>query len=391
MDNFVQHMPTEIVFGRGTEAMTGEEASRFGGTRVFIIYGGGSVIKSGLMERVERSLDDKGIKFMEFGGVRPNPTLSHAREGVKKAIEFKADMVLAVGGGSVIDTSKAVAHGTANPGNDLWEIWTKKVPLERSLPVGAVLTIPAAGSEMSDSAVLTNEEIGKKSGINSDLNRCAFAVMNPELAFTLPDYQLRCGITDIMMHTLERYFIPGKKCDLTDAISEGLIRTVVANGRLALKDRNDYDSMAEIMWASSISHNNLTECGRGKDFSVHKIGMALSAKYDYTHGATLSAVWGSWAKYLYRDAAGRFAQYARRVWDIEEADDEKAAQMGIDATEAFFREIEMPVSLRELGCEPSEEDIHALALDATMNDTVKLTRIRPLGAAQIEEIYRMAR
>lgn len=394
MDNFVQHMPTEIVFGRGTEEKTGEEAAKFGGSRVLIVYGGGSVVKSGLLERIERSLDEKHIHFSEFGGVKPNPLLSHAREGVRKAVEFGADMIIAAGGGSVIDTAKAIAHGTAQPEDDIWDIWTKKVPLVRSLPVGAVLTIPAAGSEMSDSAVLTNEELGKKSGINSDFNRCAFAIMNPELVFTLPDYQLRCGITDIMMHTMERYFIPGIKCDLTDSIAEGLLRTVIKNGRIALNDRQDYDSMAELMWASSLSHNNLTECGRGKDFSVHKIGMALSAKYDYTHGATLSAVWGAWARYLYKDAENvteRFAQYARNVWEIDETDNMKAALAGIEATEAFFREIRMPVSLKELGLEPSDEEIMELSLNATMNDTVKLTRIRPLDAKAVAEIYSMAR
>ncbi len=391
MNDFVQHMPTEVVFGKEAESRTGEEAKRFGATKVLIVYGGGSAKKSGLIERIEKSLKDSGISYSEYGGVKPNPLLGFAEEGVKKAVDFNADMIIAAGGGSVIDTAKGIAHGAANKGTDLWDIWTKKVPLTRSLPVGAVLTIPAAGSEMSDSAVLTNEKICKKAGINSDLNRCVFAVMNPELALTIPDYQLKCGITDIMMHTMERYFIPGIKCDLTDSIAEGLLRTVRDNGRMAIADRNDYDSMAEIMWASSISHNNITECGRGKDFSVHKIGMALSARYDYTHGATLSAVWGSWARFLYKDALQRFARYARNVWDINENDDENAAIAGIDATETFFKEIDMPVSLRELGCDPSDRDIKELASDATMNDTVKLTRIRPLGAKEIEEIYRMSR
>ncbi len=391
MNDFVQHMPTEVVFGKEAESRTGEEAKRFGATKVLIVYGGGSAKKSGLIERIEKSLKDSGIAYSEYGGVKPNPLLGFAEEGVKKAVDFNADMIIAAGGGSVIDTAKGIAHGAANKGTDLWDIWTKKVPLTRSLPVGAVLTIPAAGSEMSDSAVLTNEKICKKAGINSDLNRCVFAVMNPELALTIPDYQLKCGITDIMMHTMERYFIPGIKCDLTDSIAEGLLRTVRDNGRMAIADRNDYDSMAEIMWASSISHNNITECGRGKDFSVHKIGMALSARYDYTHGATLSAVWGSWARFLYKDALQRFARYARNVWDINENDDENAAIAGIDATETFFKEIDMPVSLRELGCDPSDRDIKELASDATMNDTVKLTRIRPLGAKEIEEIYRMSR
>ena len=379
MQNFTYHAPTEVIFGKDTAGLAGEEARKAGASKVFIVYGSERVRKSGLLNTVEESL------------VKANPTLAHAEEGVKRAAEFGADLILAVGGGSAIDTAKGIAHGAANPDKALWDIWTKKVPLEKSVKVAAILTIPAAGSEMSDSAVLTNEAAGKKLGINTEFNRCVFAIMDPSLADSLPDWQLKNGIVDIMMHTLERYFIPGIKCDLTDRIAEGVIKTVRDNGRLVLNDRSDYDAMAEIWWASSVSHNNLTELGRGKDFSVHKVGMALSAKYDYTHGATLSAVWASWARYLYKDAAGRFAKYARNVWGIETADDEQAAVLGINATESFFREIGMPVSLKELGLEaPSDDEIKALALHATMDDTVKLSRIRPLTAADIENIYRAA-
>ena len=390
MNNFEFCIPTEVVFGRGVEEKTGVEAAKFGARTVLLVYGGGSVIKSGLLKRVEDSLTSEGIIFEEFGGAKPNPTLEHAKEGIKRAVSVHADMIIAVGGGSTIDTAKAIAHGAANFENDLWDIWTKKVPLEKSIPVGAVLTIPAAGSEMSDSAVLTNEELGKKAGINTQFNRCKFAIMNPELALTLPSFQMFAGVTDIMMHTMERYFIPGIKCDLTDEIAEGLIRTVIKNGKLLLTDSQNYDAMAEIMWASSLSHNNLTECGRGKDFSVHKLGHALSARYDVTHGASLAAVWGSWAKYLYKDAAGRFAQFARRVWNISEADDLKAAEQGIEQTLSFFKSIGMPTSLSELGVKPSDEDIRALSLDATMQGSVKLSRIKPLDVSDIENIYRNA-
>ena len=391
MQNFTYHAPTEVIFGKDTAGLAGEEAQKAGASKVFIVYGSERVRKSGLLNTVEESLDKAGLEHTAFGGVKANPTLAHAEEGVKRAAEFGADLILAVGGGSAIDTAKGIAHGAANPDKALWDIWTKKVPLEKSVKVAAILTIPAAGSEMSDSAVLTNEAVGKKLGINTEFNRCVFAIMDPSLADSLPDWQLKNGIVDIMMHTLERYFIPGIKCDLTDRIAEGVIKTVRDNGRLVLNDRSDYDAMAEIWWASSVSHNNLTELGRGKDFSVHKVGMALSAKYDYTHGATLSAVWASWARYLYKDAAGRFAKYARNVWGIETADDEQAAVLGINATESFFREIGMPVSLKELGLEaPSDDEIKALALHATMDDTVKLSRIRPRTAADIENIYRAA-
>lgn len=390
MQNFVQYAPTQVVFGKETEGQTGAEVKRWGGSRVLIVYGGGSVVRSGLLERVERSLEAEGIAYEEFGGVKPNPRLAFAQEGVQKAQDFKADFILAVGGGSAIDTAKAIAHGNANPQCDLWDIWTRKVPLTKSTPVGVVLTIAAAGSEMSDSAVLTNTAIGKKAGINTEFNRVKFAIMNPELTYTLPKYQLACGITDIMMHTMERYFIPGIRCQMTDEIAEGLLRTVIENGRRAMENQEDYDTMAEIMWCGSLSHNNLTECGRGKDFSVHKLGHALSAKYDVAHGASLAAVWGSWARYQYREAPQRFAQYARSVWGVQEQEDELAAQTGIEKTEAFFREIGMPVSLEELGVKPGEEELRALAMDATMGDTVKLSRLKPLGAKQVLEIYHMA-
>lgn len=393
MENFVQYAPTEVIFGKGTENQTGEEVKKWGGSRVLLVYGGGSAVRSGLIGRVEQSLTEAGIAYEEFGGVKPNPRLAFAEEGVQKTLAFGANFILAVGGGSAIDTAKAIAHGTANPEEKLWDIWTRKVPLTRSLPVAAVLTIPAAGSEMSDSAVLTNEEIGKKAGINTPFNRCRFAVMNPELAATLPAYQVACGVTDIMMHTMERYFIPGIQCEMTDCIAEGLLRTVIRNGAKVYENPADYDAMAEVMWCGSLSHNNLTECGRGKDFSVHKLGHALSARYDVAHGASLAAVWGSWARYLYQDQAlGRFVQFAKNVWGIsrEGKSEQETALAGIEKTEEFFRSIGMPVSLSQLGVQPGEQERMELSLDATMGDTVKLTRIRPLGAKEVNEIYQMA-
>ncbi len=387
MENFKLYTPTEVVFGKDTENQTGETAKKYG-SKALLVFGKGSVVKSGLLERVEKSLSDAGVEYKEFGGAKPNPTLAHAQEGVKEALSFGADMIIGVGGGSAIDTAKAIAHGAANPDENLWELWTRKVPLTKSLPVGAVLTIAAAGSEMSDSAVLTNEELGKKSGINTDFNRCRFAIVNPQLGQTLPKEQLAAGVTDIMMHTMERYFIPDSHCDMTDEIAEGLLRTVIKNGAIIVADPSDYDAMSEVFWASSLSHNNLTECGRGKDFSVHKLGHALSAKYDVTHGASLSAVWGAWAKELYKGAIPRFARFARKVWNVAEENDEAAALAGIEKTVAFFKSIDMPVSLSDLGVDPSDEDIKALALDATMNDTLKLSRIRPLAAADVEKIYK---
>ena len=389
MNDFTYHAPTEIVFGKGVEAQTGALAAKYG-TKALLVYGKGSVVKSGLLAIIEGSLKDAGIDYEEFGGAQANPTLDHAEEGVQKALSFGVDIIIAVGGGSAIDTAKAIAHGAANPDVPLWDIWTRKIPLTKSLPVGAVLTIPAAGSEMSDSAVLTNTAIGKKAGLGTQFNRCRFAVMNPERGATLPAYQLAAGVTDIMMHTMERYFIPDSKCDLTDEIAEGLLRTVIKNGAVIVKEPSDYDAMAEVFWASSLSHNNLTECGRGKDFSVHKLGHALSARFGVTHGASLASVWGAWADELYADCPHRFAQFARRVWGIDEDDEITAAKEGIDKTVAFFRSIGMPTNLSELNVGVCEADLPQLALDATANDTLRLSRIRPLDAKAVEAIYRKA-
>lgn len=328
MDQFIQYTPTEVVFGKETENQAGAEVKKWGGTKVLVVYGGGSAKRSGLLDRVEASLAKEGLAFEELGGVKPNPRLALAEEGVKKAVEMQADFILAVGGGSSIDTAKAVAHGAANPEEALWDIWTKKVPLTKSLPVGAVLTIPAAGSEM------------------------------------------------------------------TDEIAEGLLRTVIKNGPKVLENPSDYNAMAEIMWCGSLSHNGLTECGRGKDFSVHKFGHALSAKYDVAHGASLAAVWGAWAKYQYDEETvlWRFARFAEKVWGITEGSDHKRATEGIERTVAFFHSLGMPTSLHELDIlNPSDEDLRALSMDATQQDTVKLSRIRKLGAQEVYEIYQMAR
>ena len=229
MHGFTQYTPTRIIFGKETQKQAGELAKSLKASKVFVVYGGGSVVRSGLLDEVTASLEEAGLEYMTVGGVKPNPRLSFAREAVKKSIEFGTDFVLAVGGGSVIDTSKAVAHGTANPDTDIWEFWSKKQTVKKSLPVGVVLTLAAAGSETSDSAVLTNEETKIKRGLSTDFNRPAFAIMNPELTYTLPKYQVGCGIVDIMMHTLDRYFTQTENNELTDEIAEGLLRTVIRN------------------------------------------------------------------------------------------------------------------------------------------------------------------
>ena len=393
MQNFTQYTPTEIVFGKETELKAGELVKRWGGTKVMIVYGGGSVVRSGLLKRVEESLEKEGIAFTQLGGVQPNPRLALAEEGVEKALEEKVDFMLAVGGGSSIDTAKAIAHGVGRPDAKLWDLFMKKEPLGDSLPIGCVLTIAAAGSETSGSAVLTNEEIGRKDSISTEKNRPKFAIMNPELTYTLPKYQIGCGIVDIMMHTLERYFIPNQKNQMTDEIAEALLRVTVENGRKAIENPCDYDAMSEIMWCGSLSHNDITGLGRGaKDFSVHKFGHALSMKYDYAHGATLSAVWGAWAEYIYDGDIDRFAHYAEKVWGVKDEDKTAAAKEGIRRTVAFFKEIGMPTNLREIGLtEVSDEELMELAMDATKNGTVKLAVVKKLDLGAVLQIFKNAR
>ena len=389
MDRFVYYTPTEVIFGLDTENETGEAAVRFG-RRALLVYGKESAVRSGLLYRIQASLESVGVAWKVFGGAQPNPTLSHAEEGIKEALQFQADLIIGIGGGSSIDTAKAIAHGAANPDVPLWDLWTNKVPLTRSLPVGAVLSMPAAGSEMSDSAVLTNERLQKKAGINTPFNRCKFAIMDPKLGCTLPVDQIAAGVTDIMMHTMERYFIPDSSCDLTDEIAEGLLRSVIRNGAAVVKDPNNIQAMSEIFWASSLSHNGLTECGRGKDFSVHKLGHALSARYGVTHGASLAAVWNAWADELYQECLPRFVRFARNVWGVTETEDLLAAKQGIECTIQFFRSIGMPTNLKELGILAKEEDLKQLSEDATMGDTLRLSRIRPLHSKDVYKIFQTA-
>ena len=391
MEKFIYYAPTEVVFGKKTELEVGNLVKKYDGAKVLIVYGGGSIVKNGLLERVETTLKTSGISVVLWGGVKPNPRLSHAKAGVELAIKEQVDFILAVGGGSAIDTAKGIAHGTANPDADLWDIWTKRIQIEKSLPIGVILTISAAGSEMSDSAVLTNEEIGKKSGFGTPLNRPKFTIMNPELTFTLPKYQIACGIADIMMHTLERYFIPNQNNRLTDEIAEGVLRTVIDNGRIAVQNPTDYGAMSEIMWCGSLSHNDLTGLGRGKDFCVHKFGHALSAKFDVAHGASLTTIWGHWANYVYENDLERFKHYAIAVWGIETEDAKCAAEEAIERTVAYFKEIGMPTSLSELGVGIlDEETLKALSLDSTMEGTVELSFIRKLGVDDVYRIFEMA-
>lgn len=391
MQNFVYYAPTEILFGKDTEMQTAQKIKRWGGSRVLIVYGGGSVVRSGLLERIGKILEVEEIPYMKIGGVKPNPVLSFAEEGIKKACEFEADFILAIGGGSVIDTAKGIAVGAANSQYALWDIWTGKAKVNKALPTGVILTLSAAGSEMSSSAVLTNETTGKKSGFGSELNRPKFAILNPELTYTIPKYQLTCGIVDIMMHTMERYFTTFRNNQLTDEIAEGLLRTVIENGRKAYLNQEDYDAMSEIMWAGSLSHNDLTGLGRAKDFTVHKFGHELSAKFDVAHGASLSAIWGTWARSVYKLDTARFKRFGEKVWNLQIEDEEEASLAAIEATEQYFRELKMPTCIGELECGILSEDIlQELSERTTNHGAIAIGQFKKLDTKEVYKIYKAA-
>ena len=393
MHAFTFSLPTQIVFGPGTETETGKLIAGQGGHRVLVVYGGQSAVRSGLIAKVQASLTQAGLEQDTFGGIHPNPRLFQVREGVEKAKAMNADFILAVGGGSVIDASKAIALGVANPEADLWDFWLRKQPVERTLPVGTVLTISAAGSETSDSAVLTRDDTLEKRGLSSQLFRPRFAVMAPELTYTLPPYQIACGVVDMMMHTLDRYFTSVTDNTLTDEIAEGVLRNAVRWGKKAVSTPNDYQAMSELMWTGSISHNDLTGLGAPKDFAPHQLGHELSAKFDCAHGASLSAMWGSWAAYCWKENPSRFAQLGVKVWGLElnGGSIQDLAQQAIMQTVDYFRALGMPTCLSELGCPiQTEEELQDLARRCTFYGARTIGSFRVLGYEDILAIYRMA-
>lgn len=392
MRDFTFYAPTEIMFGSHAEERAGSAIQKYGGTRVLVLYGGKSAAKSGLLARVEKSLLDAGLSVKLLGGVQPNPTLSFARQGIQTAREMGADFVLAIGGGSVIDTAKAVAIGAANPRTDIWEYWLGKESVTRALPVGCVLTLSAAGSETSDSAVLTDDSRKDKRGLNTPFNRPRFALMNPELTFTLSPKQIACGVTDILMHTLDRYFTPMQGNELTDALAEALMRTVIHYGPMAVQNPADYQAQSELMWAGSLSHNNLTGLGAEKEFAIHQLGHELSGRFGVAHGESLSAMWKAWALYVYKEDPARFARYACNVWRLETMTDiDTAAREGIETTVRFFSSLGMPVSLPQLMGRPlAFEELHELADRCSRGGTRTLSKLKPLAKEDILRIYAAA-
>lgn len=394
MRNFEYYTPTKVYFGKDTHFQTGDYIKEFGGKKVLVHYGGESAKKSGLLDEIYKSLDEAGLEYVSLGGVVPNPRLSKVREGIRLCQKEQVDFILAVGGGSVIDSAKGIAYGLANPEIDVWDFYLKKLIPEKCFPVGAVLTIAAAGSEMSNSSVLTNEKGWLKRGCKSDVGRCRFAVMNPRLTYTLPQYQTESGCVDILMHTMERYFVNVETMEMTDSISESLMQTVIYNARILMREPGNYNARAEIMWASSLSHNGLTGCGTGGgDWACHQLEHELSGMFDVAHGAGLSAIWGSWARYVYKENPERFAQFATNVFEIpyDGTDFETTALRGIEAMEEFYRSVKMPTNLRELGLEVTDEQISQLAFKCSFEDTRTIGVFKQLNRKDMEKIYQMAR
>ncbi|MBQ4351985.1 MAG: iron-containing alcohol dehydrogenase [Prevotella sp.] len=392
MKDFNFYSPTQVVFGKSAEEQLAALVKRYGGTRVLVHYGGGSARRSGLLDKVFGLLSDAGIGYVELGGVVPNPLLSLVKDGIALCRKEKIDFILAVGGGSVIDSAKAIAYGVPYDG-DPWDFWDGKAVPQSSLPVGTILTIPAAGSEMSDSCVVTRDEDQNKRGFNNDLCRCKFAIMNPERTYTLPPYQTAAGATDIMMHTMERYFSRYEGMTLTDSIAEALLRTVKDSVFEVLKNPADYRHRAQIMWAGSLSHNNLTECGLEKDFATHRLEHELSALFGVTHGAGLAAMWGSWARFVMPKHVSRFVQYAINVMGVTNdlTDPEGTALRGIEATERFFHAIGMPTSIHELlGRKVTDDEIALMVRKCSRGGTITLGSIEKIGPKEMETIYRMA-
>ena len=391
MFGFKYYTPTKVVFGKETEIKVAELIREFGGTKVMIHYGGGSVIRSGLLARVTKCLDEAGIAYITLGGAVPNPHLSLVYEGIELCRKEGVDFLLAVGGGSAIDSAKAIGYGVANEG-DVWDFYDYKRQAKGCLPLGVILTIAATGSEMSDSSVITKEEGLVKRGYSSDYCRPRFAILNPELTMTLPDYQTACGCTDIMMHTMERYFTNGGNMEITDSMAEGLLRTVKECAKVLAKDPNNYDARAEVMWAGSLAHNGLTGCGNdGGDWMTHKLEHELGGLYDVAHGAGLAAIWGSWARYVYKNCLPRFKRFALNVMGVaNEGSDEEIALRGIEAMEDFYREIKMPTNLRELGVKATDEDLVLMAHKCAVGVNGGMGSARFLREEDMLAIYRMS-
>ncbi len=388
MLNFTYYSPTLIEFGRDTQHKVGELTKRFGGSKVLLHYGGKSAESSGLLDQVRKSLNSVGIEFVELGGVKPNPRLDLVYEGIELARRENIDFILAVGGGSVLDSAKAIAVGVPYEG-DVWELFETRRPVDRVMPLGTIITLPATGSEASNSSVINNQEQKKKYGYRSELIRPLFSIMNPELTYTLPDFQVACGAVDMMSHILERYFSNTPNCDLTDRQSEVVLKSIIENTLKIFEDGENYDARANVFWAGTIAHNNILGIGKEQDWASHAIEHELSALYDVAHGAGLATVLPAYMKFTLPRQVMRYAQLAHRVWDIEMnfQNPEETALQGIEAFEDFFASIGMPTTFAQLGAKV--EDIPYLSEHCRLNNGDKLGFFVPLSREDIAEIYKL--
>lgn len=389
MENFIFHNATKIIFGRETENQVGTETKKYS-SKVLLHYGGGSIKKIGLYDKVVKSLKAAGVEFVELGGVQPNPRLSLVQEGIKLCRENGINFILAVGGGSAIDSSKAIAVGVPYKG-DVWDFYCGKAEPKEALPVATVLTIPAAGSEASNSSVITNENGLYKRGLTCDLIRPVFSILNPEMNFSLPAYQTVCGAADIMAHIMERYFTNVKNVDLTDRLCESTLKTIIKNVPLALAEPSNYDFRAEILWASTVAHNDFLGVGRIGDWASHGIEHEISAIYDIPHGAGLAIIFPAWMKYVYKHDLDRFVQFAVRVWgvDMDFGCPERTALEGIKRLEAFFKSIGLPVSFSDI--EVSDDKFDEMASKATAGDKEAMGNFVKLNKKDVFNIYNLAK
>lgn len=392
MINFEFYAPTKVVFGKNAENEVGKLVKAQGCKKVLVHYGGESAQKSGLLDRIYNILRQENIEYISLGGVIPNPRLSKVHEGIELCKQEGVDFILAVGGGSVIDSSKAIGYGLANEG-EVWDFYAKTRVPNDCTPIGAILTIAAAGSEMSNSSVITNEDGWLKRGCNSDASRCKFAILNPELTYSLPAYQTASGCVDILMHTMERYLTTEEDTMLTDGIGEALMKTVIFSAKVLHEDPENYEARAQVMWASSLSHNGLTGCGTIGDWASHQLEHELGGMFDVAHGAGLSAIWGSWARYVYQEKPERFAQFAVNVMGVQNnfLDAERTALAGIHAMEEFYRSIQMPTTITELGVSLSDDQIEELAFKCSFQNTRTIGGFKALNMQDMKEIYKMAR
>ena len=387
MNNFTYCAPTRYIFGKGAENNAGAEAQAVGMSRVLVVYGGGSAVRSGLLDRVLDSLDKAGISHIEMGGVKPNPTDDRVYEGIELARQNAVDGIIAVGGGSVIDTAKAIAGGVPYDG-DFWDFWAGRAVMQTALPVGVVLTIPAAGSEGSGNSVITKLDGMHKISLRTDYAlRPKFALLNPELTFTLPPYQTAAGIVDMMAHIFERYYTPTENVEVTDRLAEGLLRAIIDVAPRVMANPDDYQARANIMWAGTQAHNGMCGVGRAEDWASHGLEHELSALYNVTHGAGLAVVNPAWMTYVSNTRPGKVAQMARRVFGVENTDDHEAAAEGIARLRRFYRSIGMPVTLSGLGID--NPDIDALVRNVHINKGTPFGAYMPLYPEDSRSIYKL--